>query len=67
MELSESGSGAGRRIEPAEADLAAAVFLFVHRACGEAAQIYPEQGSLLCRCEACGVSRLYTYAAPPDS
>lgn len=61
MELSESGVGAGRRIERDEVDMAAAVFLSVHRECGEAAQIYPDRGSLACHCDSCGVSRFYTY------
>lgn len=63
MELSERKIDAGRRIEKDEADMAAAVFLSVHRECGEAAQIYPAKGSLLCHCESCGVSRFYTYEA----
>lgn len=63
MELARGRIGAGRRIEPEEADLAAAVFLSVHRECGESAHIYPAKDSLRCHCASCGVSRLYTYGA----
>lgn len=61
MELSESQTGAGLRIEPEEVDMAAAVFLSVHHDCGEAARIHPGKERLVCHCDSCGVSRAYTY------
>lgn len=57
----DSEIGAGRHIEEDEADMAAAVFLHVHRACGEAAQVYPGDGILICCCERCEEYRVYTY------
>lgn len=61
MELSENRTGAGRRIEEGEVDMAAAVFISVHRECGDAARIYTSAGRLVCYCEACEESRVYTY------
>lgn len=61
MELSKDGLGAGRLIREDEVEMAAAVFLSVHRDCGETPQILLGTGRLVCYCEPCKVSRLYTY------
>lgn len=63
MELSEKAVGAGRRIERDEVDMAAAVFLSVHRACGESVKIYLGEERLVCYCDSCRVSRAYIYEA----
>lgn len=61
MELSKDELGAGRLIQEEEVEIAAAVFLSVHRDCGEMAQILMSKGGLVCHCEPCKTSRLYVY------